>query len=78
MCYYRADLWQAVHEFTRYFGDDHDNDETGLFKEAQTALRASTFSQYKINLVAAVDERSQEKLDHVIYEVSELWLAVLC
>jgi len=65
-----VDLWQAVHEFTRYFGDDASN-VTELFDKAQSALQHSTFSQYKENLSKAVVERNQEKLDHVIYEVSK-------
>ena len=61
-------MWQAVHEFSRYFGEE--DGESGLYLRAKKALRDATFVQYKENLRSAVAERNQDKLEHVLYEVS--------
>ena len=68
---FRVELWQAVHEFIRYFGNDSSDE---VFVLAKEALHESTFTQYRENLASALAERNQEKLHHVLYEVSKACL----
>nr|CAB3262970.1 uncharacterized protein LOC100186042 [Phallusia mammillata] len=66
----RADLWQALCEFRRYFGDgDLSKDEKLLLNTAQEMLRKRTADQYVDNLKTALKQRNVETLEHLLYQI---------
>ncbi|XP_078493289.1 uncharacterized protein LOC144748794 [Ciona intestinalis] len=66
----RADMWRAVHEFTRYIGEESLNqNELQLLNEARTNLKLVTIQQYKENLTSAIKQRNIDILENILYQI---------